>query len=93
MIASSFFLCVLVLLVAKSIKKSLELSKLSDVYAIENKIIGYLNSAAGWHDIERGYGATILGSGEGNSSPLFSKFIEMKEKGDTDAFKAEKYIN
>ena len=74
-------------------KKSLESRKLSDEYTIENKIIGHLNAAAGWHAIERGYGATILGSGEGSSSPLISKFIEMREKGDAEAFQAEKYIN
>ncbi len=93
MVVSSILLCVLVLLVAKSIKKSLESSKLSDEYTIENKIIGHLNAAAGWHAIERGYGATIIGSGEGRSSPLFPKFIEMGERGDSELFQAEKYIN
>jgi PAS domain S-box-containing protein len=74
-------------------KKSLELSKFSDEYTIKNKIIGHINSAAGWHAIERGYGATILGSGEGSSSPLSSKFIEVGVKGDAEAFQAEMYIN
>ncbi len=93
MIVSSILLCVLILLVAKSINKSLESSKLSGEYTIKNEIIGHLNSAARWNAIERDYGATILGSGDGNSSPLFSKFLEVREKGDTEAFQAKKYIN
>jgi len=79
-------------LVGKSIKKSLDSRKLSEEYTIKNKIIRHLNTAAGWHAIERGYGATILGDGKGNSSPLFTDFIEMRKKGDSEVFQAEKHI-
>lgn len=92
MVVSSILFCVLIALVGKSIIKSLESRKLSDEYTIKNKIIGHLNTAAGWHAIERGYGATILGSGKGDSSPLFTNFLEMRKKGDSEVFQAERYI-
>ena len=91
-VVSSILFCVLIALVGKSIKKSLESRKLSDEYTIKNKIIGHLNTAAEWHAIERGCGATILGSGKGDLSPLFSNFLEMGKKGDSEIFQAEKYI-
>ena len=91
-VVSSILFCILIVLVGKSIKKSLESRTLSDEYTIKNKIIGHLNTAAEWHAIERGYGATILGSGKDDSSPLFSNFLEMRKKGDTEAFQAEKLI-
>ncbi len=91
-VVSSILFCVLIALVGKSIKKSLESRKLSGEYAIKNKIIGHLNAAAEWHAIERGYGATILGSGKGDLSPLFLNFLEMKKKGDSEVFQARKYI-
>ncbi|MCP4700136.1 MAG: HAMP domain-containing protein [Gammaproteobacteria bacterium] len=67
--------------------------KLAVEYGIKNKIAGYLNAAAGWQAIERGVGATILGSGEGKSSRLFPKFMDLKEKGDGEILLAEKYIH
>ena len=91
-IVSSILFCILIVLVGKSIKKSLDSRKLSEEYTIKNKIIRHLNTAAGWHAIERGYGATILGDGKGNSSPLFTNFIEMRKKGDSEVFQAEKHI-
>ena len=91
-IVSSILFCILIVLVGKSIKKSLDSRKLSEEYTIKNKIIRHLNTAAGWHAIERGYGATILGDGKGNSSPLFTDFIEMRKKGDSEVFQAEKHI-
>ncbi|MHC4138688.1 MAG: sensor histidine kinase, partial [Planctomycetota bacterium] len=91
-VVSSILFCVFLALVGKSIKKSLESRKRSNEYTIKNKIIGHLNTAAEWHAIERGYGATILGSGKGDSSPLFSNFFEMRKKGDSEIFQAEKYI-
>ena len=91
-VVSSILFCLLIVLVGKSIKKSLESKTLSDNYTIKNKIIGHLNTAAEWHAIERGYGATILGSGKGDTSPLFPNFLEMRRKGDSEVFQAEKYI-
>ncbi len=91
-VASSILFCILVVLVGKSIIRSLESRTLSDEYTAKNEIIEHLNTAAEWHAIERGYGATILGSGKGNSSPLFSNFLKMGKKGDLEAFQAEKQI-
>jgi len=88
----SILFCFLIVLVGKSIKKSLEARTLSEEYSIKNKIIGHLNTAAGWHAVERGYGATILGSGNGASSSLFTSFLEMGKKGDSEVLQAEKYI-
>jgi hypothetical protein len=92
-VVSSILFCVLIVLVGRPIKKSLESRKLSDEYTIENRIIGHLNTAAGWHAIERGYGVTILGSGKGSSSPHFTNFLEMRKKGDLEVFQAEECIN
>ena len=91
-VVSSILFCVLIALVGKSIKKSLEARTLSEEYSIKNKIIGHLNTAAGWHAIERGYGATILGSGNGDSSPLFTNFLEMGKRGDSEVFQAERFV-
>ncbi len=78
---SSILLCILATLVAIIINSAFEEKKFAEEYAIKNQIAGYLNTAAEWQAIERGIGATILGSGD--ASPLFSKFIEMGKKGDT----------
>jgi PAS domain S-box-containing protein len=91
-VVSSILFCVMIVVVGKSIKKSLQSRALSDEYTIKNKIIGHLNAAAGWHAIERGYGATIIGSGKGDSSPLFTNFLEMRKSGDSEVFQAERYI-
>ena len=91
-VVSSILFCVLIALVGNSMRKSLESRELSNEYTIKNKIIGHLNAAAEWHAIERGYGATILGSGKGDSSFLFSNFLEMGKKGDFEIFQAERYI-
>ena len=88
----SILFCFLIVLVGKSIIKSLESRTLSEEYTIKNKIIGHLNTAAGWHAIERGYGATILGSGNGDSSPLFANFLEMGKKGDSEVLQAERHV-
>lgn len=73
-------------------RSSFEERRLSKEYVIKNKITGHLNAAAGWQAIERGYGATILGGGEGNSSPLFLNYLEMIKKGDAEVLRAERYI-
>jgi len=89
-IVSCILLAILVTLVGITINKAFEEKKLAQAYGIKNQIAGHLNAAAGWQAIERGLGATILGSGQGNLSPLFSKFIEMGKKGDTDVLEAKK---
>ncbi|MCP4266491.1 MAG: response regulator [Candidatus Brocadiaceae bacterium] len=85
---AAFLMCGLVVMVGIPIRKSLETRKLSEEYALKNEISSFLNVAAGWQAIERGYGATIIGSGKGGSSPLFSEFLKMAEKGDSEALKA-----
>ncbi|GJQ58348.1 MAG: hypothetical protein SCALA701_11490 [Candidatus Scalindua sp.] len=89
---SAVLFCVLAVLLGVSIRRSFETKKLSKEYAIKNKIAGLLNAAAGWQAIERGYGATIIGSGKGDSSPLFSKFLEMARSGDNEVSQIEKDI-
>ncbi|KHD09256.1 hypothetical protein PN36_07395 [Candidatus Thiomargarita nelsonii] len=82
-IVSAILLCVLLILVGVIIKSAFEEQNLAKQYKIKTQIAGYLNTAAEWQAIERGLGAIILGSSEGDSSPLFSKFLEMGKKGDT----------
>ncbi|MBT6560983.1 MAG: hypothetical protein HON76_00455, partial [Candidatus Scalindua sp.] len=89
---SAILFCVLVVLSGISIRRSFKTKKLSSEYAIKNKISGHLNAAAGWQAITRGYGATIIGSDKGDSSPLFSKFLEMAGKGDFEVTQVEEQI-
>ncbi|MFQ5964700.1 MAG: PAS domain S-box protein [Candidatus Scalinduaceae bacterium] len=91
-LVSAILLCVFVVLLGISIRRSFETRKQSEEYVIKNAIAGHVNIAAGWQAIERGYGATIIGSGKGNSSPLFSKFLEMAEKGDSVVLQIEENI-
>ncbi len=74
------------------IYEAFEEQKLAKEYKIKNQIAGYMNAAAGWQAIERGLGATILGSGEGKSSPLFEQFIEIGQKGDAQVLHAKMSI-
>jgi signal transduction histidine kinase/CheY-like chemotaxis protein/HPt (histidine-containing phosphotransfer) domain-containing protein len=92
-LVSGILLCILVILVGITINRAFEEKELAKEYAIKNQIAGHLNAAAGWQAIERGLGATILGSSEGDSSPLFPKFIEMGKKGDTEILEAKKYAD
>ncbi len=91
-IVSTLLVCVLVVLFVMSLRRSFEVHKNSEKYALKNKISGHLNTAAGWQAIERGYGATIIGSGEGDSSPLYPKFLEMGEKGDAEVLQAHEQM-
>ena len=90
---SAILLCVLIVLSGLSIRRSFETKKLSEEYTIKNEITGHLNAAAGWQAIERGFGATIIGSGKGDLSPLFSKFLEMAEEGDSEVSQVEESIS
>lgn len=89
---SVILLCVLAVLSGTSIRRSFKTKKLSGEYAIRNKIVIHLNNAAGWQAIERGYGTAIIGNGKGDSSPLFSKYLEMAENGDSEISQAGKHI-
>jgi len=87
-IVSAILLCLLLILLGVIIKSAFEEQNLANQYKIKTQIAGYLNTAAEWQAIERGLGALILGSSEGDSSPLFSKFLEMGKKGDTQVLHA-----
>ncbi len=87
-----FVLCVLTALTVWFIQRTHEDRKLAVEYSVKNELVGYLNAAAGWQAIERGLGATIIGSGEGNSYILFQKFLEMGKKGDSKISQAEEYL-
>jgi len=91
-LVSTLFVCVLIVLFVMSLRSSFEAHQHSEEYSLKNKICGHLNTAAGWQAIERGYGATIIGSGEGDSSPLYPKFLEMGGKGDAEILQAHEYI-
>ncbi|MGR3293185.1 MAG: response regulator [Candidatus Scalindua sp.] len=89
---SAILLCLLIVLLGISIRRSSEKLKFSEKYALKNKITGHLYTAAGWQAMERGYGAIIIGSGKGDSSPLFSKFVEMGEKGDAEVLQVDMHM-
>jgi signal transduction histidine kinase/DNA-binding response OmpR family regulator/HPt (histidine-containing phosphotransfer) domain-containing protein len=92
-LVSSILLCILITLVGITINRVFEDKKLAKEYGIKNQLAGHLNAAAGWQAIERGLGATILGSSEGDASPLFPKFIEMGKKGDFEVIQAKHYAD
>ena len=54
---------------------------IANKYSQMEQVAGYLNAAAGWQAIERGVGATILGS-EKPPRALIDKFKSLGEKGD-----------
>jgi len=93
LIVSGILLCILVILVGITLNRAFQEKKLAKEYSIKNQLAGHLNAAAGWQAIERGLGATIIGSSEGGLSPLFPIFIEMGKKGDTEAIEAKKYAD
>ncbi|MBI4828893.1 MAG: hypothetical protein HY804_08810 [Nitrospinae bacterium] len=53
------------------------------LYSIRDQIAGHINEAAAWQAIERGVGATILGSDNPPSS-LLERFREVGSKGDAE---------
>ena len=91
-LVSTLLVCALIVLLVMSLRRSFEVHKHSEEYALKNRISGHLNIAAGWQAIERGYGATIIGSGKGDSSPLYPKFLEMGEKGDAEVLQAHEQM-
>jgi len=91
-LVSALLLLVLVVLLGVSIIRSFDAKEQTEEYVIINKISGLLNVVAGWQAIERGYGATIIGSSKGDSSPFFPKFLEMSEKGDSGVLQIEKDV-
>ncbi len=60
-------------------------------YDIMNEVAGHLNAAAGWQAIERGVGATILGS-ENPPAALLAKFSTLSTKGDEEVAQAQKHV-
>ena len=91
-LVSFLLLCIFGVFIWLLMRSSFEERRLSVEYVIKNKITGHLNAAAAWQAIERGCGATILGGGEGDSSPLFLNYLEMIKKGDTEVLHAERHI-
>jgi len=65
------------------IKSAMDERSVAAKYAVKDKIAGHMNGAAAWQAIERGVGATILGSGEPPSA-LLNKFQELGAKGDAE---------
>ncbi len=65
------------------ISESLDKRTLATRYNLMQKTAGHLNAAAGWQAIERGVGATILGS-EQPSQALLDKFKKLGTKGDAE---------
>ncbi|MDR4499410.1 MAG: hypothetical protein MRK02_16055 [Candidatus Scalindua sp.] len=87
---SGIMTCVLIVLLGISLKKSFKLYEISEDYVLKNEITNHLNTATIWQAVERGYGATIIGSGEGDSAPFFTNFLEAATKGDAEVIQADK---
>ena len=66
--------------------------KVAGVYEVKNALAGHLNAAAGWQAIERGVGATILGSA--NPPPaLLAKFATLGTEGDAEVRAAREQLD
>ena len=72
-------LALAVFLIANAMKQN----GMAERYAHMEQIAGHLNAAAGWQAIERGVGATILGS-EHPPAELIAKFNGLGAKGDAE---------
>jgi len=66
--------------------------KMAARYGMMERAAGHLNAAAGWQAIERGVGATILGSAK-PASELLGKYDELGKKGDAEAQQAASEID
>ncbi len=66
---------------------AMEKNDMASNYGLKNELAGYLNAAAGWQAIERGVGATILGS-DAPPASLISKFNNLGSKGDEEVTSA-----
>ncbi len=60
-------------------------------YDMMQDAAGHLNAAAGWQAIERGVGATILGS-DNPPAALLAKYADLGTKGDADADEANREV-
>ena len=87
---SGIMTCVLIVLLGISLKRSFKLYEISEDYVLKNEITNHLNTAAIWQAVERGYGVTIIGIGEGDSAPFFTNFLEAAKKGDVEVLQADK---
>ncbi len=61
-------------------------------YDIANRLAGHLNAAAGWQAIERGVGATIVGSKGSAPAAMLTKFKALQEKGDAEVGLAQETV-
>jgi methyl-accepting chemotaxis protein len=71
--------------------KALDQRSLAKRYNIMQELAGHLNAAAGWQAIERGVGATILGS-DNPSQGLLTKFKKLGQKGDDEIALAQEHL-
>ena len=66
------------------IQEALQEKRLAKQLTIMDSAAGHVNAAAGWQAIERGVGATIIGS-EKPPAALLKKFKTLQDKGDKEA--------
>ncbi len=74
------------------INQALRERAMANRYNIMQDAAGHLNAAAGWQAIERGVGATVLGS-DNPPAALLAKFDELGSKGDADIDAASKQVD
>ncbi len=88
----SLMLGISLILAILLVSKALDENNLAKRYDLMQKIAGNINAAAGWQAIERGVGATILGSAN-PSRGLMDKFTNLGEKGTAEVEKAHASLN
>jgi methyl-accepting chemotaxis protein len=88
----SLMLIISLILAISLVSKAMDESKLAKRYDLMQEIAGHINAAAGWQAIERGVGATILGS-TNPSQALMNKFRSLGEKGTVEVEKARTSLN
>ena len=88
----SLMLVISLILAISLVSKAMDESNLAKRYNLMQEVAGHINAAAGWQAIERGVGATILGS-TNPSQALMNKFTSLGEKGTAEVEKAHASLN
>jgi len=88
LLVSGVLLVTLVLTIGVTAHRTLREQESAHLLALRNTLVGCLNEAAGWQAIERGYGATVIGRGQGDQSPLYENFVVAAAVSDTAHSKA-----
>ncbi len=90
-IVSGIIFCILALLTVLMFNKAIKEKRYSKENLIKNKLVGKLELVSEKLAIQRGIGATIIGSGDGDFSTLFTSFQKTGREADEEFELAKEY--